>query len=138
MSAGEREPEKREFDIRRIVVALDASLRSLAALEAAAYLAAQGVAVVIDDANLTPAALEETIDEVAEPARLATMRQSAAAREEFWRHSSTHGLAYAGAKIHWAPAPAVSTKRSGSSSSAWSATAGWARSAPPAISVRCW
>jgi nucleotide-binding universal stress UspA family protein len=41
MSTGDREPEKREFDIRRIVVALDASLRSLAALEAAADLAAQ-------------------------------------------------------------------------------------------------
>ncbi|MDE3136940.1 MAG: universal stress protein [Acidobacteriota bacterium] len=41
MSAEQREPEKREFAIRRILVAIDASLRSLAALEAAADLAAQ-------------------------------------------------------------------------------------------------
>ena len=40
MSAEKREAEKREFEIRRILVAIDASLRSLAALEAAADLAA--------------------------------------------------------------------------------------------------
>jgi nucleotide-binding universal stress UspA family protein len=41
MTAEEREPEKRALEIRRILVAIDASLRSLAALEAAADLAAQ-------------------------------------------------------------------------------------------------
>ena len=41
MSEEEREEGKREFEIHRILVALDASLRSLAALEAAAELAAQ-------------------------------------------------------------------------------------------------
>jgi nucleotide-binding universal stress UspA family protein len=41
MSEEKREEGKREFEIHRILVALDASLRSLAALEAAADLAAQ-------------------------------------------------------------------------------------------------
>lgn len=41
MNEEKREPRKRELEIRRILVALDASLRSLAALEAAADLAAQ-------------------------------------------------------------------------------------------------
>ncbi len=67
MSAEEREPEKREFEIRRILVAIDASLRSLAALEAAADLAAQWHAellgLFVEDIELlrlaaTPAAIQ--------------------------------------------------------------------------------
>jgi UDP-N-acetylglucosamine--N-acetylmuramyl-(pentapeptide) pyrophosphoryl-undecaprenol N-acetylglucosamine transferase len=45
----------------------------------AAFLAAQGAASVIDDAALSPTLLEEEINEITEPARLATMRQAAAA-----------------------------------------------------------
>lgn len=41
MNAEEPKPEKHDIEIRRILVAIDASLRSLAALEAAADLAAQ-------------------------------------------------------------------------------------------------
>jgi UDP-N-acetylglucosamine--N-acetylmuramyl-(pentapeptide) pyrophosphoryl-undecaprenol N-acetylglucosamine transferase len=44
----------------------------------AAYLASKGVAVQIEDADLTAALLEETINRVAEPATLAAMRQAAA------------------------------------------------------------
>jgi nucleotide-binding universal stress UspA family protein len=67
MTAEQREPEKREFEIRRILVAIDASLHSLAALEAAADLAAQLHAellgLFVEDIDLlrlagTPAAIE--------------------------------------------------------------------------------
>lgn len=66
MSEPDREPETREAEVRRIVVALDASLRSLAALEAAADLAAtwhaELVGLFVEDAELlrlasTPAAI---------------------------------------------------------------------------------
>jgi nucleotide-binding universal stress UspA family protein len=67
MSAEQREPEKHEIEIRRILVAIDASLRSLAALEAAADLAAQFHAellgLFVEDIDLlrlagTPAAIQ--------------------------------------------------------------------------------
>lgn len=66
MNEEERQEGKREFEIRRILVALDASVRSLAALEAAAELAAEWHAellgLFVEDVELlrlaaTPAAI---------------------------------------------------------------------------------
>lgn len=66
MTPAGRETEEREFQVRRIVVALDASLRSLAALQAAAEIAAvwhaELLGLFVEDAELlrlasTPAAI---------------------------------------------------------------------------------
>jgi hypothetical protein len=80
MSEEEREAEKREFEIHRILVALDASVRSLAALEAAAELAAEWHAellgLFVEDVELLRLA--------ATPAAIHCVYPSASAREERW------------------------------------------------------